>query len=105
MILMEVSGTCKISDFGILERTDDEVGGAFTAMQGTVFWMTPEVIDTQKKGYNFKIDIWSVGCVVLEMWTGKRPWIDQQVVAVVVKVLCVCLCPRKCDSCLFFSNI
>jgi mitogen-activated protein kinase kinase kinase len=67
-ILVEMSGVCKISDFGISKRTDDGSGGAFTAMQGTVFWMAPEVINTQKKGYNFKIDIWSVGCVVLEMW-------------------------------------
>lgn len=61
-------------------------GGAFTAMQGTVFWMAPEVINTQKKGYNFKIDIWSVGCVVLEMWAGMRPWIGEEMVAVMFKV-------------------
>ena len=76
---------CKISDFGISKRTDDNGGGAFTAMQGTVFWMAPEVINTQKKGYNFKVDIWSVGCVVLEMWAGKRPWTGEEMVAVMFK--------------------
>jgi len=55
-------------------------------MQGTVFWMAPEVINTQKKGYNFKVDIWSVGCVVLEMWAGKRPWTGEEMVAVMFKV-------------------
>ena len=85
-ILVEMSGTCKISDFGISKRTDDMHGGAFTAMQGTVFWMAPEVINTQKKGYNFKIDIWSVGCVVLEMWAGNRPWTGEEMVAVMFKV-------------------
>lgn len=91
-----MSGVCKISDFGISKRTDDMAGGAFTAMQGTVFWMAPEVINTQKKGYNFKIDIWSVGCVVLEMWAGMRPWIGEEMVAVMFKVrrtvfwLCSC---------------
>ena len=55
-------------------------------MQGTVFWMAPEVINAQKKGYNFKIDIWSVGCVVLEMWAGMRPWIGDEAVAVMFKV-------------------
>ncbi|KAF9455120.1 hypothetical protein P691DRAFT_17727 [Macrolepiota fuliginosa MF-IS2] len=85
-ILVEMSGTCKISDFGISKRTDDEAGGAFTAMQGTVFWMAPEVINTQKKGYNFKIDIWSVGCVVLEMWAGMRPWMGEEMVAVMFKL-------------------
>lgn len=85
-ILVEMSGVCKISDFGISKRTDDSAGGAFTAMQGTVFWMAPEVINTQKKGYNFKVDIWSVGCVVLEMWAGMRPWIGDEVVAVMFKL-------------------
>jgi serine/threonine protein kinase len=51
--------------------------------------MAPEVINTQKKGYNFKIDIWSVGCVVLEMWAGMRPWMGDEVVAVMFKVLLV----------------
>jgi serine/threonine protein kinase len=81
-----MSGICKISDFGISKRTDDSSGGAHTAMQGTVFWMAPEVINAQKKGYNFKIDIWSVGCVVLEMWAGMRPWIGDEAVAVMFKV-------------------
>ncbi|EAU93145.2 STE/STE11 protein kinase [Coprinopsis cinerea okayama7 len=85
-ILVEMTGICKISDFGISKRTDDLHGGAFTAMQGTVFWMAPEVINTQKKGYNFKIDIWSVGCVVLEMWGGRRPWTGQEMVTVMFKL-------------------
>jgi len=55
-------------------------------MQGTVFWMAPEVINTQKKGYNFKIDIWSVGCVILEMWAGSRPWLGDEAIAVMFKV-------------------
>ncbi|KAF4605130.1 hypothetical protein EYR40_003913 [Pleurotus pulmonarius] len=84
-ILVEKSGVCKISDFGISKRTDD-MGGAMTAMKGTVFWMAPEVINSQKKGYNFKIDIWSMGCVVLEMWAGMRPWNGDEVVAVMFKL-------------------
>ncbi|KAI6108406.1 kinase-like domain-containing protein [Pisolithus croceorrhizus] len=85
-ILVEKSGICKISDFGISKRTDDDQG-AFTAMQGTVFWMAPEVIGSQKgKGYNSKVDIWSVGCVVLEMWAGRRPWPDEDFFTVMYKV-------------------
>jgi len=41
-ILVETSGVCKISGFGISKRTDDDAGGADTPMQGTVFWMAPE---------------------------------------------------------------
>ena len=62
------------------------MAGAYTAMQGTVFWMAPEVIDASKKGYNSKIDIWSVGCVVFEMWTGQRPWNGKEAMAVLLQV-------------------
>ncbi|THV07695.1 kinase-like protein [Dendrothele bispora CBS 962.96] len=85
-ILVEMSGVCKISDFGISKRTDD-LGGAVTAMQGTVFWMAPEVVNPNPRGYyNFKADIWSVGCVVLEMWAGMRPWQGDEMVAVMFKL-------------------
>lgn len=86
-ILVETTGVCKISDFGIAKRTDNIDGlGASTAMTGTVFWMAPEVIDPMKKGYDKKVDIWSVGCVVHEMWAGKRPWSGDEAIVVILKV-------------------
>ena len=59
--------------------------GAHTPMQGSVFWMAPEVVDS-REGYNSKVDIWSVGCVVFGMWTGERPWNGQDAVAVLLQV-------------------
>lgn len=41
-------------------------------MQGSVYWMAPEV--ARGKGYSAKVDIWSCGCLVLEMLTGHVPW-------------------------------
>ncbi|XP_064645948.1 uncharacterized protein LOC135499215 [Lineus longissimus] len=51
--------------------------GALTADKGTVQYMSPEAVkgeDDEKKGYGLQTDIWSVGCVVLEMAKGTRPW-------------------------------
>ncbi|KAF7975173.1 hypothetical protein HWV62_10365 [Athelia sp. TMB] len=86
-ILVDKSGVCKIADFGISKRTDDinEVG-ELAEMKGSVFWMAPEVIDTPEKGYDKKVDIWSVGCVVLEMWAGKWPWTSDEAIAAILKV-------------------
>lgn len=42
------------------------------SVQGTVYWMAPEVI--KGKGYSAKVDIWSIGCVILEMITSRHPW-------------------------------
>lgn len=50
--------------------------------------MAPEVIDSRKEGYSAKIDIWSLGCVVLEMFAGKRPWSTEEAIGAMFKVFC-----------------
>jgi len=37
-------------------------------------YMSPEVIKNDKCGRYGAMDIWSLGCVVLEFATGKKPW-------------------------------
>ncbi len=37
-------------------------------------YMSPEVIKGSSEGRLGAIDIWSLGCVILEMSTGRRPW-------------------------------
>lgn len=43
-------------------------------------WVAPEIMRAAKNGeqyvYDFKADIWGLGCVVLEMVAGKQPWGD-----------------------------
>ncbi|KAE9408171.1 kinase-like protein, partial [Gymnopus androsaceus JB14] len=86
-ILVEKSGICKISDFGISKQADAVDGRAFTAMRGTVYWMAPEAVNPKAAGgYTAKIDIWSMGCVVLEMWTGRRPWSGEEIYPVMIKL-------------------
>ena len=86
-ILLDVSGTCKISDFGISKKSDNIYGNdATNNMQGSVFWMAPEVVRSQGQGYSAKVDIWSLGCVVLEMFTGKRPWSKDEVIGAIYKL-------------------
>ncbi|KAJ5749985.1 hypothetical protein N7533_007013 [Penicillium manginii] len=86
-ILLDVDGTCKISDFGISKKTDDIYGNdSSNSMQGTVFWMAPEVIQSQGQGYSAKVDIWSLGCVVLEMFAGRRPWSKEEAIGAIFKL-------------------
>ena len=86
-ILLDTDGTCKISDFGISKKTDNIYGNDVTnSMQGSVFWMAPEVIRSQGQGYSAKVDIWSLGCVVLEMLAGRRPWSKEEAIGAIYKL-------------------
>ncbi|KAJ3550235.1 hypothetical protein NMY22_g585 [Coprinellus aureogranulatus] len=88
-ILVEPTGVCKISDFGISKKASDlhQGGRAHTMMRGTVYWMAPEVVSSDGgQGYDVKVDIWSVGCIALEMWSGRRPWNDLPMMPVMFKL-------------------
>ncbi|KAF4623055.1 hypothetical protein D9613_001735 [Agrocybe pediades] len=76
-VLVEESGVCKISDFGISKKLADYLGRAHTMLKGTSQYMAPEIVDSERAGrdgYDSKVDIWSMGCITMEMWTAQRPW-------------------------------
>jgi len=73
-ILLDAFGNIKLSDFGCSKKysNSDSESGMVTSMKGSLPWMAPEVL--KQTGYGRKADIWSVGCVALEMLTGRPPW-------------------------------
>ncbi|KAK0630579.1 kinase-like domain-containing protein [Bombardia bombarda] len=80
-ILVDNKGTIKISDFGISKKIEatNILNGANNnknrpSLQGSVFWMAPEVV--KQTSYTRKADIWSLGCLVVEMMTGTHPFPD-----------------------------
>ncbi|KAK0550690.1 mitogen-activated protein kinase kinase kinase [Tilletia horrida] len=85
-ILVDWDGICKISDFGTVRKTDDIYNNQEMSLQGSIFWMAPEVVNMTGGGYSAKVDIWSLGCVVLEMLAGRRPWSEQEAVQAMLKI-------------------
>lgn len=94
-ILLDHRGVIKYVDFGAskilaknrtLQRSRrGDVGNAKAgvfggnlgfnnSLTGTPMYMSPEVIKSDKRGRHGAMDIWSLGCVVLEFATGKKPW-------------------------------
>jgi serine/threonine protein kinase len=68
-VLVDLNFTAKLADFGC-SRCD--VSSKTFSTQGSVLWMAPEVL--QGCGYGRAADIWSFGCVVIEMATASDPW-------------------------------
>ena len=75
-ILVHKDGTVKLSDFGCssnIEKTmHTDQNSMQTGLKGSVPWMAPEVV--KETGFGIRSDIWSFGCTILEMATGKLPW-------------------------------
>merc|ERR1711953_1393052 len=69
-----MGGDAKLADFGAcgqLKALQDTVTGGMKSIQGSVFWMAPEVM---KYKAGRRSDIWSLGCTVIEMITAEAPW-------------------------------
>lgn len=54
------------------------------SLQGSVFWMAPEVV--KQSVHTVKADIWSLGCLVVEMLTGEHPWPNLSQMQAIFKV-------------------
>ncbi|KAK9480840.1 kinase-like domain-containing protein [Lipomyces japonicus] len=75
-VLVDNKGKIKISDFGISKRVEANLLSNNQhhrpSLQGSVYWMAPEVV--KQTSYTRKADIWSLGCLVVEMFTGTHPF-------------------------------
>ncbi|XXG52022.1 hypothetical protein AAC387_Pa03g0448 [Persea americana] len=58
------------------------------SIRGTPLWMAPEVLSSE--GLSPASDMWSLGCTIIEMATGKRPWGEDisNPMATVYKITC-----------------
>ncbi|EPB82561.1 STE/STE11/SSK protein kinase [Mucor circinelloides 1006PhL] len=81
-ILIDYQGQLKLTDFGaskILVKGQKTMGRATMNMHvgslaGTPMYMAPEVITGSDTGRKGSMDIWSLGCCIVQMATGRRPW-------------------------------
>lgn len=88
-ILLDSNGKLKLCDFGTAKRYENDAkeSGLVSSVKGSMPWMAPEVM--KQSGYGRKADIWSLGCCVIEMISGKLPWdgVEDQVMLMMNMVI------------------
>uniref|UniRef100_A0A0D3HJD9 Protein kinase domain-containing protein n=1 Tax=Oryza barthii TaxID=65489 RepID=A0A0D3HJD9_9ORYZ len=82
-ILVDPNGDIKLADFGMAKHISAHT--SIKSFKGSPYWMAPEVI-MNTNGYSLSVDIWSLGCTIIEMATARPPWIQYEGVAAIFKI-------------------
>ncbi|XP_057492784.1 mitogen-activated protein kinase kinase kinase 3-like isoform X2 [Actinidia eriantha] len=82
-ILVDPNGEIKLADFGMAKHI--ATCSSMLSFKGSPYWMAPEVV-MNSNGYSLPVDIWSLGCTILEMATSKPPWSQYEGVAAIFKI-------------------
>ena len=70
-IFLTLDGTIKVGDLGLSRELSEHTIQAHSKV-GTPLYMSPEVL--RGDGYDFKSDIWSLGCLLYELAMLKSPF-------------------------------
>jgi serine/threonine protein kinase len=74
-VLVSKEGVIKIADFGSAKRVIGKGMAPSVSYNFTPLYTAPEVFGASS--YDAGVDIWSLGCVLVEMATGSKPWSEK----------------------------
>jgi len=84
-ILTTSEGLVKLADFGVATNLQEPHPGGAQDVVGTPYWMAPEVIEMTE--VTAASDVWSVGCLVIELLTGHPPYYEFQPMSALFRIV------------------
>ena len=84
-IMLTPQGQVKVTDFGLAFAHEEVRLTKDEGMLGTILYMSPEMI--QGKDIGPHTDLYSLGAVFYEILTGEPPFVGEQVVQIISKVI------------------
>ena len=107
-IFLTAKNMIRVGDFGIARVLKNTLDCAKTVV-GTPYYLSPEVCSSQP--YDYKTDVWSLGCVLYEMCTLRHAFHGSNIASLVRRILKgaykpisplfstgMQMHPRKCDT-------
>ncbi|CAN8255898.1 unnamed protein product [Cochlearia groenlandica] len=76
-ILLDENGHIKLCDFGLARKLDEISKSPSAGKRGTPYYMAPELYEDGGV-HSFASDLWALGCVLYECYTGKPPFVARE---------------------------
>ncbi len=84
-VMIDESDNVRLIDFGLVRTASAEIAADIKEIRGTLEYMSPEQADGNP--YDIRSDIFSLGVVLYELCTGRKPFVGEYDMAVIYSIL------------------
>ncbi|KAK3602476.1 hypothetical protein CHS0354_040543 [Potamilus streckersoni] len=87
-ILLDGDMNARLCDIGFSATLETHrfANKGCTTILGSCFWASPEVAKGEQS--NAKVDIWSLGCTIIQLLTAHRPWYPHPPYTALLRIGC-----------------